>query len=36
MAESRYRQALDILKRAGVSYGKLFTEENGQYSEVQA
>jgi hypothetical protein len=34
VVESRYKQALDVLKRAGVSYGKVFTEEDGKYAEV--
>lgn len=36
VAESRFSQALGVLKRAGVNYGKLFREEDGKYSEVQA
>lgn len=34
VAESRYKQALDVLKRAGVSYGKVFAEEDGKYMEA--
>ena len=36
VADSRFRQALSVLQRAGVGHGKLFAEEDGRYTEVQS
>lgn len=36
VADSRFRQALSVLQRAGVGHGKLFAEEDDRYTEVQS